>query len=136
MIGFLDLTPRPATEMVKLQTASGTVDVELCGLSLATLSELAKRFPSFGRIIEGASASVIEASDALPALIAAGLGHPGSAEYEEKARAFGAGDMLAMVRAVMRLTLAQPESESPLPAPVLVNGDAAPELTSPSRLSS
>ena len=138
-ISFLELTPKAATETVTLDTASGAVEIELRGLSLSALSNIGKRFPAFAKIIEGGGGSLIEASEAMPSIIAAGLGFAGVAEYEEHARQFGAAEMLEMVRTVMRLTMteaqARPLAESQ--AAPLVNGQdvAAPEPISPLPLS-
>lgn len=130
-VNFLDLQPRVESEVIPLETASGPVDVELTGLSLSALSDVCKRFPAFRRIIEGGSGSFMEATDAMPAIIAAALGHSGDANYEEKARGFGAADMLAMVRAVMRLTLPTAENTSPLPAAIVNGADDAAQPSLP-----
>jgi hypothetical protein len=103
-VNFLDLDPQPAVDTVTLQTRSGPVELELTGVRLSTLTELARKYPAFARVVEGGAGSIIEASEAMPALIAAGLGHAGDLEYEAKVRQFGAADIMTMAMVVVRLT--------------------------------
>lgn len=114
-VSFLDLVPTPPSATVQLETADGPVALELTGLRLQTLGELAKRYPAFGRIIEGGPGSIIQASDALPAVVAAGLGHPGDAQYEAKVASFATAHIMQMAMAVVRLTFPQAEAESIAP---------------------
>jgi hypothetical protein len=116
MVNFLDIAPRAQTETMRLETAAGMVELELAGLPLSTLAAIAKQYPVFARVIEGGTGSIIEASEAMPAVIAAGLGHPGSAEYEAKVREFAAADIMTMAITVMRLTFPTTEAADPLPA--------------------
>lgn len=123
-VSFLDLVPTPPTATVTLETTSGPVELELTGLRLQTLGELAKRYPAFARVIEGGAGSIIQASDALPAVVAAGLGHPGDAQYEAKAASFATAQIMTMAMAVVRLTFPQAEAAAidPLAEPRVVNG--------------
>jgi hypothetical protein len=135
MVNFLELTPRSYTEQLEIETADGPVTLELGGIKLGTLGDIAKRFPTFARVIEGGVGSVMEASEAMPAVIAAGLGHTGDAEYENKISEFAAPDILTMAMTVLRLTFPAPrqsagDPERPLPA--AVDGAAGPIAISPS----
>jgi len=131
MISFLDIRPKPATETVTIETMSGPAEFELNGIMHETLADLAGRYPAFAKIIEGGAGSLTDAAEALPALIAAALGHPGEQAYEDKARTLPAGVTLTMAATVMRLTfqtsVAGPLSPTPAATPRLVDGaDAVP----------
>jgi hypothetical protein len=128
MVNIIDLSPKPATEAYRLETANGTVELELNGIDIVTLSELCRRYPAFTRIVEGAAGgSIFAAAEAMPAVIAAGLGQAGSTEYEDKIRQFSARDNIAMTLAVLRLTFPPAvEPERPLPAAGDVITDMAP----------
>jgi len=125
-VNFLDLDPQPAVDIVTLQTRSGPVELELTGVRLSTLTELARKYPAFARVVEGGAGSIIEASEAMPALIAAGLGHAGDLEYEAKVRQFGAADIMTMAMVVVRLTF--PTAEPAPLAGAAPNGAAGASL--------
>jgi hypothetical protein len=135
-VNFLDLVPEPPRETLTLATKHGPAEVELTGLRLATLADLAKRYPAFARIIEGGPGSIIQASDALPAVVAAGLGHPGDPQYEAKVATFATAHIMQMAMTVVRLTFPQSEAATsdPLPealaAPNGADGDALPAVIS------
>jgi hypothetical protein len=138
MVNFLELVPRANTEALTLETANGPIDVDLTGIGLATLADIAKRFPSFSRFVDGnASGSVFAAAEALPALVAAGLGHPGSAQYEEKIGQFATSDIMKMATTVMRLTFpSPPEEDAARPLPRAADGaNALPAVSLPPPLS-
>jgi hypothetical protein len=119
MVNFLDLAPKVHSETHILETADGPVTLELTGIALAALAEIAKRYPIFARIIEGGAGSIFEASEAWPAVIAAGLGHAGSSAHEDKIRQFAPPDIIAMAMTVMRVTFPTRTAEpDPLPAAV------------------
>jgi len=134
-VNFLDLDPQPAVDTVTLQTKGGPVELELSGVRLSTLTDLARKFPAFARVVEGGAGSIIEASEAMPALIAAGLGHAGDQEYEAKVRQFGAADIMTMAMVVVRLTF--PAADPGPLADAAPNGAAGamPVQTSPQPLS-
>jgi hypothetical protein len=133
MANFLELTPRPYTEVLEIETADGPAMLELAGIKLGTLADIAKRFPAFARVIEGGVGSIMEASEAMPAVIAAGLGHTGDAEYEKKVREFAAPDIMTMAMTVLRLTFPAPrEVAGQDPLPPAVDGAAGPIAISPS----
>jgi len=107
-VSFLDLVPAPATATVKVNTQAGPVEVELTGVSLRVLAEVAKRFPAFVRRLEGSgSGSLIEQPEAMGALVAAALGHAGDAKYEAQIAAFPSADVMEMFQAALRLTFPQ-----------------------------
>jgi hypothetical protein len=135
MVDFLDIAPKAHTACVAVETADGSVEVELAGVQLGTLAEIAKRYPAFARVVEGGAGSVIEAAEAMPALIAAGLGHAGESEYEDKIRQFAASEIMNMAMTVMRLTF--PASRE-VPDPLLpaADGAAGPAAISPLALNS
>lgn len=139
MVNFLELTPKPPSEAVTIETAEGPVAVELRGIKLGVLADIAKRYPAFAKFIDGGGASIVEAAEAMPALIAAGLDHAGDAAYETKIREFPASDILAMGLAIVRLTFPQ-QKDAPLPLPPGADGAAGPPMvvgtTSPPLLSS
>jgi hypothetical protein len=128
-VNFLDLVPEPPRETLILATASGSAQVELTGLRLSTLADLAKRYPAFARIIEGGAGSIIQASDALPAVVAAGLGHAGDAQYEAKVATFPTAHIMQMAMTVVRLTFPQSEAATldPLPEALAASNGAAGE---------
>lgn len=122
MVNFLDIAPKSASENFMVQSQDGPVEVELSGVPFLMLADIARRYPMFARILDGAAGSMLEASEAMPALIAAGLGHPGSSEYEAKARSFPAADIMGMAMVVIRLTFPQ-VTAGPLPvAPPVADG--------------
>ena len=138
-VSFLDLAPAPPRETVTVHTQSGPVDLDLSGVRIAVLHDLARKYPSFARLIEGGSGSIIDATDAMPALIAASLGHPGETAWESKVAEFSAADVMAMALAAVRLTFPQASAVPLEELPPVPNGAeiAAPRLvTSPLRLSS
>jgi hypothetical protein len=134
MANFLELTPYAYTEQIEIETADGPVTLELGGIKLSTLAEIAKRFPAFARVIEGGIGSIMEASEAMPAVIAAGLGHVGDAEYESKVSEFAARDIMTMALTVLRLTFPAPRQDrgdQERPLPPVVDGAAGPIAISP-----
>lgn len=78
-------------------------EFEIGGISLAHLADIARKFPAFARVIEG-GAGLLTASEALPAIIAAGLGHPGEAQYERQAGSLPSDLVIAIAGEVVRLT--------------------------------
>lgn len=124
--GFLDLVPAWHSATVTIDADGGPVEFEVRGIKLAQLAEICKRFPAFARVIEG-GAGLLSASDALPALVAAGLGHFGDAKYEAQAASLPIGNTVAIAGEVMRLSF--PAAPGPL-----VNGAdgaALPETAAP-----
>ena len=136
-VSFLDLVPSPKTATVKVSTSGGPVEVELHGVSLRALADIARRFPAFVRRLEGGSGALMEQPEAMAALVAAALGHVGEQKYEAQLAAFPTADVMAMFQAALRLTFPQddpvPLPEPPLPA-LAVAGDGL-DLISPLPLS-
>jgi len=121
-VSFLDIAPKQATEMITIESMAGPADIELRGVSFTILADIAKKYPPFAKLIEGDGGSMISAGDAMPALIAAGLGHAGEQAYEDKVRSFPTADIMNMARTVIRLTFpaaaADPLSPAPEAAPI------------------
>lgn len=141
-VSFLDLVPKRPTAVVAIEAEDGGVEqYEIKGISLAQLAEIGRTFPSFARVIEG-GAGLLTATEALPAIIAAGLGHHGDAQYEKQAASLPSGIVIALAGEVVRLTfpperppIALAEIEPALKDGPVVNG-AQPEAILPSRLNS
>ena len=115
-VSFLDLVPSPKTATVKVNTGGGPVEVELHGVSLRALADIAKRFPAFVRRLEGGSGALMEQPEAMAALVAAALGHVGEQKYEAQLAAFPTADVMNLFQAALRLTFPQ-DDPVPLPAP-------------------
>lgn len=139
-ISFLELVPKRPKATVAIEAADGQMaEFEIKGISLAQLAEIGRKYPSFARVIEG-NAGLLTASEALPAIIAAGLGHHGDAQYERQAATLPTDIVIALAGEVVRLTfpadrppIALAEAEPALEA--AVNG-VQPEAILPARLSS
>lgn len=137
-VSFLDLVPSPPTVTVKVNTRTGPAEIELQGVSLRALADIAKRYPAFVRRLEGGNGSLIEQPEAMGALVAAALGHVGDQKYEQQIATFPSADVMTLFQAALRLTFPQ-DDPVPLPAPVPALPDAAGDgldLTSPLSLNS
>jgi hypothetical protein len=136
-ISFLELVPKRPRATVKIDSETGPAEFEIMGVSLAQLADIAKKFPSFLRVIENGE-GMFTASEALPSLIAASLDHHGDAEYERKAARLPADMVLALAGEIVRLTfpgrpsIALAETE---PAPE-ASDETRSVVISPLRLSS
>jgi len=124
-VSFLDIVPKATTETVTIEATGGPVDVELRGVPFSILGDIAGKHPAFAKLIEGGSGSLTEAADAMPALIAAGLGHAGDPAYEDKAKTLSAADILKMAGTIMRLTFPATVADPLSPAPEAPRGDGA-----------
>ena len=92
-ISFLELVPKRPKATVSIEAADGQMaEFEIKGISLAQLAEIGRKYPTFARVIEG-GAGLLTASEALPAVIAAGLGHPADAQYERQAHRCSVRDL-------------------------------------------
>lgn len=136
MPSFLDLVPQWHTATVTIDAKSGPAEFEVSGIKLAQLAEICKRFPAFARVIEG-GAGLLSAIDALPSLVAGGLGHCGDAKYEAQAASLPIGTLTAIAGEVMRLSF--PAAAVPLSNGADVTAPEAaaapPDQTSPRLLS-
>lgn len=115
-VSFLDLVPKPPTDAVTIDTMQGRVELELTGVSLRALADIGKRFPAFTRVLEGGAGSIMNNPDALAALVAAALGHPGDAKVEAHIESFPSTEVMTLALAAVRLTFPQAEV-APLPQP-------------------
>ena len=128
-VSFLDLVPKPPSATVTIETMAGPVEVELTGVSLRVLADIGKRFPEFARVLEGGAGSITRDPEALAALVAAALGHPGDAKVEAHVESFPHAEAVSLAVAAIQLTfprndvapLSQPDD--PVVAPgALVDG--------------
>jgi len=132
-VSFLDLVPKRPTATVTIDTEDGLAQFEVTGVPLSQLAEIGRRFPAFARVIEG-GAGLLSATEAMPALVAAGLGHNGDAAYERQAANLPSGVMMHIAGEIVRLTFLQSPPTEPgeaEPAPE----EAAASATRPGRIS-
>lgn len=122
---FLDIAPDNAGEQFQI----GDKAVEIRGLSLIELANISRRYPAFLRVVEGQGGSLLQAGEALPAVVAAGLGHFGDEEYERQAERFRTNTIMGLATAIMGLTFTRPakgDDAGNQPVPGAGNGLAAP----------
>ncbi|MHB2169966.1 phage pre-tape measure protein [Alsobacter sp. R-9] len=136
MVGLLDLAP--ATETVR--------GVTVYGVSAEGIAVLLRRFPELRTLMTGgavdAEALLKAAPEAVKAIIAAGIGHPGSTEQEEAAARLPIEIQADFLEAIIRTTL--PSGFGPFAErvkalagrtlnvqPVASGGATAPDTTSP-----
>jgi hypothetical protein len=105
-ISFLDLVPKRPHATVVIESEDGPAEFEVTGVSLSALADLGRKFPAFARVVEG-GAGLLSATEAMPALIAAGLGHHGDPEYEQQAAQLPADIIIALAAEVVKLTFPQ-----------------------------
>jgi hypothetical protein len=132
-ISFLDLVPKRPTAIVTIDGEAGPAEFEVTGIALSQLAEIGRKFPAFARVIEG-GATLLSATDAMPAIIAAGLGHYGESRYEEHAAQLPPDVVLTVSTEIIRLTFPRPTNAAEaelaegggvngmLPAPTLPAG--------------
>ncbi|HWP16216.1 MAG TPA: hypothetical protein VNM46_11370 [Xanthobacteraceae bacterium] len=140
-ISFLELVPKRPSGTVTIDSEQGLAEYEVTGVSLTQLVEIGKRYPAFGRTMDGGAAvgRFLAITEAMPALIAAGLGHPGNRDYEQAAARMPSQVVIALANKVLELTLPRPtqeEGEPEAPPAEEVVRDILPDRTSPLRLSS
>jgi hypothetical protein len=109
-VSLLDIAPRD--ERRQIITIDGK-ELEIRGLSVGDLGKLCKRFPDLRIALfnKNAPEDVQTAGmlEAWPAIIAAGVGKLGDAEFEAAADRMPHSQLLAIGAAVMKLT--NPEAE-------------------------
>lgn len=141
-ISFLDLVPIRPRATVVIDSEAGPAQFEVTGISLANLAEIARKYPAFAKVVEG-NASLMAATEAMPALIAAGLGHYGDPEYERQAGLLPPDLVISLAGEVVKLTfpqrpslaLTEPEAEAEPAQEDSLNGNR-PVAISQLRLSS
>lgn len=115
-VSLLDIAPRDERrETITI----GDKELEIRGLSVSDLGKLCKRFPDLRTALfntkapeEVRTAGMLEA---WPAIVAAGCGELGNAEFEAAALRMPQPDLLAVGSAVMALTNPKPpEGDGPL----------------------
>jgi len=140
-ISFLELAPKRPRRTVTIEAEDGAMaEFEITGVALAQLAEIGRKFPAFARVLDGSPGGMFTATEAMPALVAAALGHPGDIEYEKKAASLPPDILLALAGEAVKLTLphrpitALAESDEASPGEG-ING-AQPDQILPPRLSS
>lgn len=126
-VSFIDLVPQIPTATVIVE---GQREIELSGVRLRDLAEISRRFPDFAKMLDGGLGSILDSPDALAAMIAASVGHPGDAECEKLAAQYPIRDAIRMWVAISQLTFPRATAD---PLAEGVNGvDAtASDLNSP-----
>jgi hypothetical protein len=138
-ISFLDLVPKRLSATVVIEGESGPAEYQVTGVPLSHLAEISRKYPTFARVIEG-EAGLLTAMDAMPAVIAAGLGHHGDSQYEQQAARLPPDLAISLAGEVVKLTFPQRPSlaladPEPAPAPEISANGLLPEAISPSQLS-
>lgn len=140
-VSFLDLVPKRPSATVAIETEDGSAQYEISGLPLSALADIGRKFPAFALVVEG-NASLMTATAAMPALIAAGLGHPGDHDYEQKAAQLPSDLIISLASEVVKLTFPQRpilvvDGEAASAAPMAETGNGLlPEPILPSQLNS
>lgn len=94
--------------------------IEIRGIRVAEMAKIMRRFPDMRRALfsEGAPEDVrgVSLLEAWPAIVAAGLGHVGDAQYEAAAERLPRGEMMKLGSAILALTNPRQEPPGPLAA--------------------
>lgn len=138
MASLLDIaaTPRKITIQGK--------EIEVYGITAETLSLLLLRFPAimkaFGGMTPSNESLIAIGPEAVAAIIACGVGHPGDKQQEAAAAKLGLGDQMDLLDEILRLTF--PRGVGPFVSKLeelgaLVREDVpVPKVSSPSQPSS
>lgn len=134
-VSFLDLVPALPTATITITTETGPAEVVLTGISYEMLAEIATRFPAFANALDSGE-GITGNREALVAMIAAGLGHPGNETCERLVGKLPYGEIMRIASELVRLTFPQ-ANPAPLPEPVpaVAAGDGL-DRNSPLQLSS
>jgi hypothetical protein len=134
-VSFLDLVPTLPTATVTVDTETGPAEVVLTGISYEMLADIAKRFPDFAQALDSGE-GITGNREALVAMIAAALGHPGSDACERLVGKLAYGEIMRIAGVLVRLTFPQAEPVPlPEPAPAIVAGGDGLDRNSPLQLS-
>lgn len=124
-IDLLDIAP--AEERLETFEVLGH-PVEIRGIKVGEMAKIMRRFPDMRRALftEGAPEDVRGASllEAWPAIVAAGLGHVGEAQYEAAAERLPRAEMMKLGSAILAMT--NPRKEQPEKDPLEAGAPAAP----------
>jgi len=103
MAGLLDIAP-----VAETVTINGT-DVQVSGVSAKGIAHLLARFPEIRMAMTGrgvdASRWLEIGGDAITAIIAAGVGHPGDEKYEAAADGLPIDAQIELVAAILKVTM-------------------------------
>jgi len=134
-VSFLDLIPALPTTTVTIATESGPAEVVLTGISYEMLADIAKRYPEFAQALDSGE-GITGNREALVAMIAAALGHPGNEDCERLVGRLPYGEIMRIASVLVRLTFPQAEPVPlPEPAPAVVAGGDGLDRNSPLQLS-
>lgn len=103
MVGLLDIAPVGATVVVQ----GKAIDVQ--GVNAKGVALLLARFPALRALMSGRDVGISDlmemGGDIVAAIIAAGCGQPGNAEYEAAAGRLSINDQADFVAEILRLTM-------------------------------
>jgi hypothetical protein len=140
-VSFLELVQIRPHATVVIEGEAGPAPFEITGVTLSALAEIARKYPAFAKVVEG-NAGLMSSTEAMPALIAAGLGHHGDPDYERHAGLLPSDLVIALAGEIIKLTfpqrpslLAAPEP-APEPEPEPAQEENRPAVISQLRLSS
>jgi hypothetical protein len=114
MSGLLDLAPQRARVKLASLDEDGNVvanhEIEVGGLTMGHIAELLRRFPAVREAFSAAANMDADGlftllRDAIPPIIAAGVGHLGEEPYEERAAALSAEAQLMLFGAILKITM-------------------------------
>jgi hypothetical protein len=103
MADLLDIAPSTACEVVKIDGKR----IIVRGLHGDTIASIVARFPELGTLLSGGGAGtrlIDRFGAAIGPIIAAGCGHPGDEQYEQRARTLLVEDQLNLLKAIIGLT--------------------------------
>lgn len=133
-VSFLDLVPTLPTATITVATTTGPAEVTLTGISYEMLADIAVRFPAFANALDSGE-GITGNREALVAMIAAGLGHPGNETCERLVGKLAYGEIMRIAGVLVRLTFPQADSVPlPEPDPAVAAGDGL-DRNSPLQLS-
>ena len=127
MADLLDIAPSTAVEIVQLGEDDGQ-SVEVRGITINVMAAIISRFPELKTIMSGNSdgnvISLLITSGAavVGPVIAAGVGHFGKKEYEERAANLLPEQQMKLLQAIARLTFPNGISAFMGEVTVLING--------------
>src|SRR5690242_15295267 len=114
-----DIAPEPLTETIEV---NGAKQLTVRQVSNRQMAKLFRRFPTLATLKkpeEGEEQELTEDQaadilDAMPAIIAAGVGEAGNPDTERKADMFSPDDKRKIVEVIMRLSLPEDRDTGPL----------------------
>jgi hypothetical protein len=103
MVGLIDIAPAVETVTVRGKP------VEVYGVSASGIAYLLRKYPELRMLMSGMSIEQDKlfalGGEVVPAIIAAGCGHPGSADHEKAAAMLGVSEQFDLLAAILKLTM-------------------------------